>query len=85
MTKCLIKAIDSRLMHASAEKKQEYRRSSHAGGFILTAAFADALPQYEKQDIAMRIYYPDLIDAIDVKKEEKRLRKWISSNRLRLK
>ena len=75
VTKCLIKAIDSRLMHASAEKKQEYVDQAMREGFILTAAFADALAQYEKQEIAMRIYYPDLIDAIDVKKEEKRLRK----------
>ncbi|HWF48735.1 MAG TPA: tetratricopeptide repeat protein [Bryobacteraceae bacterium] len=75
VTKCLIKAIDSRIMHASADKKQEYIDQAMREGFILTAAFADALAQYEKQEIAMRIYYPDLIDAIDVKKEEKRLRK----------
>lgn len=75
VTKCLIKAIDSRLMHSGADKKQEYVDQAVRQGFILTAAFADLLPQYEKQDIAMRLYYPDLIDAIDVKKEEKRLRK----------
>ena len=43
-------------------------------GYILTAAFADLLPAYEKQPDAMRLYYPDLIAAIDVKKEDKRLR-----------
>ncbi len=43
-------------------------------GFILTAAFADLLPAYEKQPDAMRLYYPDLIAAVDVKKEDKRLR-----------
>jgi len=41
----------------------------------LTAAFADLLPLYEKQPEAMRLYYPDLINAIDVDKERKRLKK----------
>ncbi|MGC2658760.1 MAG: tetratricopeptide repeat protein [Bryobacteraceae bacterium] len=74
VTKCLIKAIDSRLMHGSAAEKQQYVDKAMREGFILTAAFASLLPQYEKQDTALRIYYPDLIDGIDVKKEEKRLR-----------
>jgi predicted negative regulator of RcsB-dependent stress response len=74
VTKCLIKAIDSRMMHGSADEKQHSVDQAMREGFILTAAFADQLPRYEKQDIAMRIYYPDLIDGIDVKKEEKRLR-----------
>ena len=43
-------------------------------GFILTAAFADLLPNYEKQPDAFRLYYPDLIAGIDVHKEEKRLK-----------
>jgi tetratricopeptide (TPR) repeat protein len=75
VTKCLIKAIDSRLMHAGADKRQAYVDQSMREGFILTAAFADLLTQYEKQDTAMRVYYPDLIEGIDVHKEEKRLRR----------
>jgi predicted negative regulator of RcsB-dependent stress response len=43
-------------------------------GFILTAAFADLLPAYEKQQDAFRLYYPDLVSAIDIRKEEKRLK-----------
>ena len=43
-------------------------------GFVLTAAFAELLPLYEKQPAAMKLYYPDLIRAIDVGKERKRLK-----------
>ena len=74
VTKCLIKAIESRLMHGD-EKKQAYVDEAMREGYVLTAAFADLLPLYEKQPSAMRLYYPDLINAIDVDKERKRLKK----------
>jgi tetratricopeptide (TPR) repeat protein len=74
VTKCLIKAIDSRLMHQGPEKRQAFVNESMREGFILTAGFADLLPAYEKQQDAFRLYYPDLLSALDVKKEEKRLK-----------
>ena len=74
VTKCLIKAIDSRLIHGGAEKRARFVNDAMREGFILTAAFADLLPVYEKQPDAFRIYYPDLVSAIDVRKEEKRLK-----------
>ena len=74
VTKCLIKAIDSRLMKGD-EKRQLYVDQAVREGFILTAAFADLLVAYEKQDTALRLYYPDLIAGIDVGKEQKRLKK----------
>lgn len=75
VTKCLIKAIDSRLMHGGADKRQQFVNEAMREGFILTAAFADLLPGYEKQQDAFRLYYPDLISAVDVGKEQKRLKK----------
>ena len=74
VTKCLIKAIDSRLMHQGPEKRQAFINQAMREGFILTAAFAEQLPAYEKQEDAFRLYYPDLISAVDVKKEQKRLK-----------
>jgi tetratricopeptide (TPR) repeat protein len=74
VTKCLIKAIDSRLLHGTPEKKQAFANQAMREGFILTAAFADLLATYEKQQDALRLFYPDLIAAVDVKKEEKRLK-----------
>jgi predicted negative regulator of RcsB-dependent stress response len=74
VTKCLIKAIDSRLMHGGAEKREAFVNEAMREGFVLTAGFADLLPAYEKQQDAFRLYYPDLVSALDVKKEEKRLK-----------
>ena len=74
VTKCLIKAIDSRLMRGGAEKRQAFVDEAMREGFILTEAFADLLPAYEKQQDAFRLYYPDLISAVDVRKVERRLK-----------
>ncbi len=74
VTKCLVKAIDSRLQHGGAEKRQAFVNQAMREGFILTAAFADLLPAYEKQQDSFQLYYPDLVGAIDVRKEEKRLK-----------
>jgi hypothetical protein len=73
VTQCLIRAITSRMMHGE-EKRQAYIDQSMREGFILTAAFAELLPLYEKQPVALRLYYPDLINEIDVSKERKRLK-----------
>src|SRR5205807_2355846 len=64
----LIKAVESRLDHRPASVTQAMRE-----GYILTAVFAEQLPVYEKQEQAMRFYYPELIKAIDLKREEARL------------
>jgi predicted negative regulator of RcsB-dependent stress response len=74
LNKCLVKAIEARLMHQGSEKRQEYINEAMREGFILTAAFADLLPAYEKSQDAFRLYYPDLVNAIDIGKEEKRLK-----------
>ena len=74
VTKCLIKAIDSRLIHGGPERRQAFVNEAMREGFILTAGFAELLPAYEKQQDAFRLYYPDLVSALDVHKEEKRLK-----------
>jgi tetratricopeptide (TPR) repeat protein len=44
-------------------------------GFVVAAHFAEQLPVYEKQELAMRMYFPDLISTIDLRREEERLNK----------
>jgi tetratricopeptide (TPR) repeat protein len=67
-TECLIKAIESRLDHKPAEVEQSLRE-----GFVMTPAIAELLPGYEQQEQSMRLYFPAMIDAIDLTREEKRL------------
>lgn len=72
VTKCLIKAVDSRMLHG-AEQREAYVNRAMSEGFILTASFAVSLQEYEHQPDAFRLYYPNLIAQIDVKRERKRL------------
>lgn len=67
-TESLIRAIEARL-----DRKPDEARQALAEGFVLTAYFHESLPAYEKQEVAMRMYLPDLVDAIDLKKEDRRL------------
>ena len=75
-TECLIKAVESRLDH-QPEKVQR----SLAEGFILTPFFAEHLVLYEKQEIGMQLYYPEMVGAIDLVKEDARLSQVDFSNR----
>ena len=67
----LIKAIEARL--APASKRAGLVEQALREGYVVTPAFAELLPDYEKQEQSMRLYFPELIKGIDLRKEAKRL------------
>jgi tetratricopeptide (TPR) repeat protein len=67
-TECFIKAVESRIDRKPALAEQALRE-----GYILTPAFAEQLAIFENQDTAMRTYFPDMLERMDLKKEQKRL------------
>jgi len=70
-TASLIRAIEARL-DKKLDKKNDPGQALREG-FILTPYFTEALAKYETQEASMRLYYREMIDAIDLKKEDKRL------------
>ncbi len=68
--KSLIKAIESRL---TPGRRQEIVDQALREGYILTPHFAEQLAIFERQQDSMRMYFPEMIKAIDLKKEERRL------------
>ena len=68
VTECLIKAVESRLDH-----RPDTVRQALLDGYILTPYFAERLPQYEKQEQAMQLYYPGLVGGIDNLAEDARI------------
>lgn len=72
-TECLIKAVEARL--APAAKRDDVVQTALREGFVMTPAFSDGLIAYEKQEQALRLYFPDMARLIDLKKEERRLAK----------
>ena len=67
-TESLVRAIEARL-----DKQPGFVEQSLKQGYILTPYFAEKLPVYEKQEAAMQLYYTQLVQAIDLKKEQVRL------------
>jgi len=70
LSKSLIKAIEARLTKG---RQQAIVDEALHEGYILTPYFSEQLPLYEKQQEAMRIYFPDMVNAIDLRKEERRI------------
>jgi tetratricopeptide (TPR) repeat protein len=68
VTESLIKAVESRLDHRPAEIQEALRE-----GYILAPYFSEALPVYEKQESSMYLYYTEMMQAIDLVKEDRRL------------
>jgi hypothetical protein len=64
----LIKAVESRLDKNPAEIGQAARQ-----GYVLAPFFAEQLPVFEKQEQGMRYYFPEMADAIDLKREDTRI------------
>ncbi len=69
-TESLIRAVEARLDH----KPEGVQQALHEG-LILTPFFSEQLPIYEKQEQAMLLYYPEMVKAIEVVKEDARLSK----------
>jgi tetratricopeptide (TPR) repeat protein len=74
-TRSLIRAIEARLTYSTPAARQAAVQTAMKEGFILTEHFAEQLPLYEKDDQAMRLYFPEMAKAIDLAKEEQRIAK----------
>jgi tetratricopeptide (TPR) repeat protein len=80
LSKSLIKAIEARLSSSPSVRAGDRTGRQQAmvdealrEGYILTPYFAEQLPVYEKQQESMRIYFPEMVNAIDLRKEERRI------------
>lgn len=71
-TTCFVKAIESRLTRGE-ENRAAMVSQAFREGFVYTPAFAEGLVAYEKQPQAMRLYFPEIVMGIDLKREETRL------------
>jgi len=70
---CLIKAVELRLRHLSADQLAAALQDADQSGFILVRPLVAQLQKFEKAEPAMTYYFPDMIAGIDVDAEQKRL------------
>ena len=67
-TGSLVRAVEARM-----DRKPDAVQPALREGYILTPYFYEALAGYEKQEQSMALYYPTMVKAIDLYKEDKRL------------
>lgn len=72
-TECLIKAIEIRLNKLPAAKAEEALSAAEQQGFVLARAFHQALAGFEQAEPSIRLYFPELMQGIDVAAELRRL------------
>jgi tetratricopeptide (TPR) repeat protein len=74
-TRSLVRTIEARFDYPAGAARTAAAQAAAKEGFILAEHFAEQLPIYEKQEVAMKLYLPEMAKAIDLAKEEKRLAK----------
>ena len=72
-TASLVKAVETKLSYLPPAQKAGKIDEALREGYVLAPFFYEHLPLYEKQEKSMRIYYPDMIAAIDLPTETSRL------------
>jgi tetratricopeptide (TPR) repeat protein len=70
---CLVKAVELRLQHPAPDALESALREDDESGFILVRPLVQQLQKFEKSELSMPEYFPDLIGKIDVVAERKRL------------
>lgn len=69
-TASMVRAVESRL---DRQQGAELADAALKEGFVLVPFFVEQLARFEKQEQVMRLYFPDLMKALDVNREAKRL------------
>jgi tetratricopeptide (TPR) repeat protein len=72
MTESLIRAVEMRMAKLSTAEQARRAQEAAVEGYFLVPYFLEALLKFEQQDAGMRLYYPEMIEKIDVGREEKR-------------
>jgi tetratricopeptide (TPR) repeat protein len=73
VTECLVRAIEIRMTGSKTEEAMRAQAVDDAvkQGYILTRHFYDAVVAFEKDPAGIRGEYAGIIDAVDLKKEER--------------
>ena len=70
---CLIKAVEMRLNRLKDAKLEAALDEDDQNGFTMVRPLVAGLAKFEKSEPSMSLYFPDLINGIDVPAEQKRL------------
>ncbi|HMD31645.1 MAG TPA: tetratricopeptide repeat protein, partial [Candidatus Acidoferrales bacterium] len=73
VAECTVRAVELRLKKLSPGERDAALDADDADGYILVRPLFGALPKFEQSEPSMQLYFPDLLRAIDLAAESKRL------------
>ncbi|MFY9802181.1 MAG: tetratricopeptide repeat protein [Candidatus Acidiferrales bacterium] len=68
---CFVKAVELRVRHLAPEQHEAVLAENDRSGFVMVRIFDTQLQKFEKAEPAMSLYFPDLIEGIDVAAAQK--------------
>jgi tetratricopeptide (TPR) repeat protein len=72
-SECLVRAVELRLKKMSPGEWEAAISRDDEVGYVLVRPLFNALPKFENAEPSMKLFFPDLVRAIDAKEEAKRL------------
>lgn len=72
-SECTVRAVELKLKKASPGEKEAALRTNDSAGLVMVRPLFAALAGFEKSEPSMKIYFPEMVRAIDVKTEEVRV------------
>ena len=70
---CLVRSVELKLKHMSPGERDAAMNRDDADGYVLVRPLFGALPTFENSEPSMKLFFPDLVRAIDARAEAKRL------------
>ncbi len=70
---CMVRAVELKLKRLSPGEREAAMNRDDEDGFVLVKALFEALPKFENSEPSMKLFFPDLVRAIDLGAETKRL------------
>jgi tetratricopeptide (TPR) repeat protein len=70
---CAVRAVDLKLKRTSPGEREAALNRADEDGYVLVRPILAALPKFESSEPAMKYFFPDLVRAIDVEAEARRL------------
>jgi tetratricopeptide (TPR) repeat protein len=70
---CMVRAVELKLKRISPGEREAALSRDDEEGYVLVKPLFSALPKFENSEPSMKLFFPDLVRAIDVGAESKRL------------
>jgi hypothetical protein len=70
---CMVRAVELKLKRMSPGEREAAMNRDDEAGYVLVKPLFAALPKFENSEPSMKFFFPDLVRAIDLGTEEKRL------------